>query len=388
MNSQTSSNKKSKKSSNTTPSTRRTWIPEEEQTLLDGLKELCANGWKGDNGTFRPGHLMELECYIHKYHPRSGLKSEPYIKNKMRYWKRCYGSIALLKTRSGLGFQYSDGTIIVDDPKHWIDFIKIDPPAKKMNTKKWPLFKDWEEIFGKDRATGEFVEGPLDATEEIQKSQASQHSNDMSLGFLIDVDLDDDEEEEENAYHSSKIGTEEAENVTGQDEFATAKDFTEHSSFTGAENVTGPSVFNEGENVVGSENEHAGSRKSHKQCEYSKRSSSNVNEKEKSKKRKKIVEDDSETFLKGMMEVMKNFTESQDKRIGSLIEKMGDRDRSDVRGQVYSILESPAFELYTTEQRIKAAMILCKDDKKMELFLRMGEHDRQTMMWMAVHDKL
>ncbi|KAH0663650.1 hypothetical protein KY285_028637 [Solanum tuberosum] len=120
-------------------------------------------------------------------------------------------------------------------------------------------------------------------------------------------------------------------------------------------------------NVTGSENEHAGSRKSHKQGEYAKRSSSNVNEKEKSKKRKKIVEDDSETFLKG---------------------KMGDRDRSDVRGQVYSILESPAFELYTTEQRIKAAMILCKDDKKMKLFLRMGEHNRQTMMWMVVHDKL
>jgi len=64
------------------------------------------------------------------------------------------------------------------------------------------------------------------------------------------------------------------------------------------------------------------------------------------------------------MEVMKNFTESQDKRIGSLIEKMGDRDRSDVRGQVYSILEFHVFELYTTEQRIKAAMILCIDDKK------------------------
>jgi len=83
-----------------------------------------------------------------------------------------------------------------------------------MNTKKWPLFKDWEEIFGKDRATGEFAEGPLDATEEIQKSQAPQHSNDMSLGFPIDVDLDDDDEEE-NAYHSSKVSTEEAENATG-----------------------------------------------------------------------------------------------------------------------------------------------------------------------------
>ncbi|KAH0696134.1 hypothetical protein KY290_013500 [Solanum tuberosum] len=241
----------------------------------------------------------------------------------MRYWKRCYGSIALLKTRSGLGFQYSDGTIIVDNPKHWIDFIKIDPPAKKMNTKKWPLFKDWEEIFGKDRATREFVEGPLDATEEIQKSQAPQHSNDMSLGFLIDVDLDDDddddeeeeEEEEENAYHNSKIGTEEAENATGQDEFGTTEDFTEPSSFTGAENVTGPSIFNEGENITGSENEHVGFRKSHKQGEYSKKSSSNVNEKEKSKKRKKIVEDDSETFLKGMVEVMKTLLKVKTKEL-------------------------------------------------------------------------
>ncbi|XP_069153267.1 uncharacterized protein [Solanum lycopersicum] len=238
MNDQISSNKRSKKSSNTTPSTRRTWIPEEEQTLLEGLKELCANGWRGDNGTFRPGHLMELERYIHKHHPRSGLKGEPHIKNKIRYWKRCYGSITLLKTRSGLGFQYSDGTIIVDDPKHWIDFIKIDPQAGKMNAKKWPMFEDWEEIFGKDRATGEFAEAPLDATEEIQKSQAPQHSNDMSLGFPIDVDLDDDEEEEENVYHSSKVGTEEAENATGQGEFATTEDFTEPSSFTRAENVT------------------------------------------------------------------------------------------------------------------------------------------------------
>ncbi|KAG5596310.1 hypothetical protein H5410_037542 [Solanum commersonii] len=266
-----------KKINNTTPSTRRTWIPEEEQTLLDGLKELCANGWRGHNGTFRPRHLMELERYIHKYHPRSGFKGEPQIKTKMTYWKKCYGSIALLKTQSGLGYQYSDGTIIVDNPKHWIGFIKIDPQDKKMNIKKWPLFEDWEEIFGQ-----------LDATEEIQKSQAPQHSNDRSLGFPIDVDLDDDdEEEEENVYHNSKVGTEEAENATGQGGFATAEDFTEPSSFTGAENVTRPSVFNEGKNVAGSKNEHAGSRKSHKQGEYSKRSSSNVNEKEKSKKKKK-----------------------------------------------------------------------------------------------------
>uniref|UniRef100_M1B228 Uncharacterized protein n=1 Tax=Solanum tuberosum TaxID=4113 RepID=M1B228_SOLTU len=93
----------------------------------------------------------------------------------------------------------------IEDRCKWFE---IDPQAKKMNTKKWPLFEDWEEIF---------------------------------------------------------VGTEEAENATGQGGFATTEDLTESSSFTGAENVTGPSVFNEGENVAGSKNEHAGSRKSHKQ---------------------------------------------------------------------------------------------------------------------------
>ncbi|PHT54873.1 Heat shock 70 kDa protein [Capsicum baccatum] len=246
VNSQTSSTKASKKTRNSTPSTRRMWIPEEEQTLSDGLKELCANGWRGDNGTFIPGHLTELECYIRKHRPKSALKTEPHIKNKMRYWKKCYGIIVILKIQSGLGFQYSDGAILIDDPTFWDNFLKAEPKAKNINTKKWPMFEDWEEIFGKDRATGEFAEVPLDAIEEIQKSRTPQLCNDMSLGFLIDID----DEEEGDVYHSTKIGTGEAKNAAGHSAFTTAKDVTKPSSFGGAENATGPSVFTGGENVA------------------------------------------------------------------------------------------------------------------------------------------
>ncbi|XP_070027717.1 uncharacterized protein [Nicotiana sylvestris] len=191
----------------------------------------------------------------------------------------------------------------------------------------------------------------------------------MNLGFPIDID----EDEEADTYHSPKVFTGEAENATGYSAFTEAENATESSSFPGAENVTEPSAFTGAENATGpsagaSKNEYPGSQQTHKQGAYDKRSSSNVNEKEKSKKRKKTVEDDNETFLKGMMEIMKNFTESQDKRMGALIERIGDRDRSNIRGQIYSILESPVFELYTIEQRIKASMILCDGDKKMELF--------------------
>ena len=89
-----------------------------------------------------------------------------------------------------------------------------------------------------------------------------------------------------------------------------------------------------------------------------------------------------------MVEVLKNFTDSQDKRMGALIDKIGNRDQSDLRDQIYSIIESPMFELYSTEQCIKATMILCDDVKNMELFIRMGELERQTMMFMMINDKL
>ncbi|PHT38049.1 Heat shock cognate 70 kDa protein [Capsicum baccatum] len=98
------------------------------------------------------------------------------------------------------------------------------------------MFEDWEKIFGKERATGKFAEVPLDATEKIQKSRTLQLCNDMSLGFLIDVD----DEEEGDVYHISKVGTGEVENTTRHSAFTTTEDATKPSSFGGDENATGP----------------------------------------------------------------------------------------------------------------------------------------------------
>ncbi|KAM3322004.1 hypothetical protein P3S67_003155 [Capsicum chacoense] len=148
------------------------------------------------------------------------------------------------------------------------------------------------------------------------------------------------------------------------------------------ENTTGPTAF-DNENAGAFE---AGSQQANTQGEYTR--SSNVDEKEKCKKRKRIAENDNETFRKGMMEVIRSFTESHEKRMSALIEKIGDRDQSDLHGQIYSIIESPIFELYSTEQRIKATMVLCDDVKKMELFIRMNELERLTMMFMIINDKL
>ncbi|KAH0644616.1 hypothetical protein KY284_032500 [Solanum tuberosum] len=170
------SNTSRKRARKSAPSSRRVWTPEEELTLVDRLKELCVNGWRGYNETFRHGYLMELEHYMNAHHPNCGLKSLPRVDSKIRAWKKSYATTSLLKNRSGLGFQYSDGSILVDDPKAWDDLIKLLHVL----------------VLYFLRATGEFAKGPEDVIEEIERIEAQEINNDMSMGFpIVVIDVDD-----------------------------------------------------------------------------------------------------------------------------------------------------------------------------------------------------
>ena len=53
-----------------------------------------------------------------------------------------------------------------------------------MRFKSWPYYKDWTEIFGKDRATGEHAESLIDAVNAIEKENGA-----------IEVNSDDEVEE-------------------------------------------------------------------------------------------------------------------------------------------------------------------------------------------------
>ena len=53
--------------------------------------------------------------------------------------------------------------------------------------KKWPLFADSKEIFRKDGTTEQFVEGPEVGVQEIERTEAQEDANDMTLEFPIIV---------------------------------------------------------------------------------------------------------------------------------------------------------------------------------------------------------
>ncbi|KAI8003460.1 hypothetical protein LOK49_LG08G02373 [Camellia lanceoleosa] len=50
---------------------------------------------------------------------------------------------------------------------NWLAYVQGESDAKNLRNKSFPHFDSWIHIFGKDRATGEFAEGPADAVDAI-----------------------------------------------------------------------------------------------------------------------------------------------------------------------------------------------------------------------------
>ncbi|KAH6771362.1 hypothetical protein C2S52_016165 [Perilla frutescens var. hirtella] len=162
---------------NKSEKTRRIWTLREEQELIVALKEAVARGWKCDNG-FKTGYLGMLEQHMLQAIPGNDLKAEPHIISKIHVWKKNYGSLSTMLSRSDFGWSESTHTIEVDSDKIWSNYIKTDNNARTMRSKSWPLYKDWCEIFGKDRTTGEHAETFADVVQDLlQKDEESMHTS-------------------------------------------------------------------------------------------------------------------------------------------------------------------------------------------------------------------
>ncbi|KAG6411838.1 hypothetical protein SASPL_129922 [Salvia splendens] len=137
-----------------TDRSRRTWSVREEEILLATMKELAANGWRGDNG-YRAGYLTRIREAIKLEFPNTDILTHPHIYSKITTWKKNYGSLMMMLNHSGIGFN-SDGKYKIEcDDEQWAQFVKVcDSNAKYMRNKSWSLIEDWKEIFGKDRANG------------------------------------------------------------------------------------------------------------------------------------------------------------------------------------------------------------------------------------------
>ncbi|KAG6415719.1 hypothetical protein SASPL_123134 [Salvia splendens] len=168
---------------------RRCWTEREETILMSAMKELAATGWKSDNG-FRSGYLTRALEALKREFPKTDICVHPHIKSKITTWKKNYYSLMQILDRSGVGFN-ADGDFKIDiDDEQWTQVVAKDINAKYMRNKSWPMFNDWKEIFGKDRADGLNVMDTGEAVQKIYGSKAdagssSAKSSPMTLDELF-----------------------------------------------------------------------------------------------------------------------------------------------------------------------------------------------------------
>lgn len=103
---------------------RRTWTIEEEQQLILGLKEAVSRGWKSENG-FKTGYLGVLEQHMAQYFPNADIKADPHIASKIHVWKKNYGTLATMLSRSGFGWNDTAHIIEVADDQVWAEYVKV-----------------------------------------------------------------------------------------------------------------------------------------------------------------------------------------------------------------------------------------------------------------------
>ncbi|KAG8375075.1 hypothetical protein BUALT_Bualt10G0062500 [Buddleja alternifolia] len=133
--------------------------------------EVIVRGYKCDNG-FRTGYQGILEQAMLQACPGSNIRAEPHISSSLTVWKKNHGSLSQMLSRSGFGWNDSSHALNIQSED-------TDNDARTMRHKSWPLYKDWCEIFGKDRATGENGEA---FAEELNNADLAQSMSECCGG--------------------------------------------------------------------------------------------------------------------------------------------------------------------------------------------------------------
>ncbi|KAG6421362.1 hypothetical protein SASPL_117913 [Salvia splendens] len=154
------------------------WTRKEEDILAATMLELTTTGWKSDNG-FRAGYLSKIEDSLRAEFPNTDLKGNPHINSKIGSWKKSYGLLRSILSRTGVGWNHHGDHKFDCSDEQWEQIVQADKDTKYMRNKSWPLWETWKTIFGKDRASGLAAE-EVGAAAKSVRAQVRDDSSDNS----------------------------------------------------------------------------------------------------------------------------------------------------------------------------------------------------------------
>ncbi|KAL8465035.1 hypothetical protein ACS0TY_034494 [Phlomoides rotata] len=97
---------------------RRSWSKIEEDALVLCLTNIVIEGWKSENG-FKAEFLRELEKAMRKIIPQTDLLATPHTNSKIHVWKKEYGVLSDLLSKSGIGWNPTTSMIEIEDESVW-----------------------------------------------------------------------------------------------------------------------------------------------------------------------------------------------------------------------------------------------------------------------------
>ncbi|KAL8522742.1 hypothetical protein ACS0TY_012909 [Phlomoides rotata] len=140
-----------------------------DEFMNDEAAHAVLDNPEADNG-FRCGFQRELEKGMRKLLVGTDIVANPHINFKIHVWKKEYGALSDLLSKSGIGWNSTTNTIDVLDETVWDAQKKADPHVKGVRFKTWSYYTHWIEIFGKDRATGENAVDPIDLVNDLYRT--------------------------------------------------------------------------------------------------------------------------------------------------------------------------------------------------------------------------
>ncbi|KAL8457048.1 hypothetical protein ACS0TY_035038 [Phlomoides rotata] len=99
--------------------------------------------------------------------PGTDLLATPHINSKIHQWKKDYGSLFDVLSKSGVGWNCTTHTLDVIDEGVWEAQKKADPHVMGMRFKSWIYYEQWQDIFGRDRATREHAAAAIDIVNDM-----------------------------------------------------------------------------------------------------------------------------------------------------------------------------------------------------------------------------